>query len=268
MLTSPHDPKAKYFVSLKTRKSRKPDGKFIVEGIHLADEAHKAGLLDKVIYSDRVLRTEEGRDLVGLIASDIQIEQASDKIINFLSDVETPQGIIASARPKTADIGALFEVNDPLIVVACGIQDPGNLGTIIRTADAAGCAGVVVSKGSVDPYNDKVVRSSAGSIFHLNIVKYDDIIELVSALKRRGIRVISSVVGAERSHYEADFRKASAILIGSESQGLPADVRDVSDEFISIPMPGAAESLNAAVSCAVILYEALRQRRSDAGKTG
>ena len=99
--------------------------------------------------------------------------------------METPQGIVASVKPKDSDLGDLFERPDPMIVAACGIQDPGNLGTIIRTADASGCSGVILTAGTVDPYNEKVIRASSGSIFHLNIVKIDDIIDVVSSLKRR-----------------------------------------------------------------------------------
>ena len=266
MLTSAQNPKVKYLASLKSKKNRRPDGKFFIEGLHIVAEALRAGMLERVIYSESALKTAEGKDLVGrLISSDIPIEEASEKVIRSLSDVETPQGIAASARPKVSDIGSLFEDDNPLIVVACGIQDPGNLGTIIRTADAAGASGAVITSGSVDPYNDKAVRASAGSIFHLNTVRFDDIIGLVSALKRRGVRVISTYPGAEKIYYDADFRKPTAVILGNEAQGLPADIEKLSDETVSIPIIGGAESLNAAVSGAVIIYEALRQRRHDAG---
>jgi len=267
MLTSTQNPKVRYFNSLKSKKTRKTAGKFIVEGIHLVDEAMQAGLLDKVIYSENVLKTSEGKNLLGkIISSDIPNEEASEKVIEYLSEVGTPQGVIASVKPKTSDLGSLFEASDPLIVVACGIQDPGNLGTMIRTADATGCSGIILSAGTVDPYNDKVIRSSSGSIFHLNIVKIDDIIELVSALKRRGVRLVSSVVGADKDFFSVDYSGPVAIVIGSESKGISPEIERLSDESVAIPMLGRVESLNAAVSCAIILYEAIRQRRGNAGK--
>jgi TrmH family RNA methyltransferase len=266
MLTSTDNPKVKYFHLLKTNKPRKTAGKFMVEGIHLVSEAIQAGLLDRVLYSEKILETSEGKGLIGkILSSGIPNEEANEKIIRYLSDVETPQGIMASVKPKAVDIGSLFESSDPLIVVACGIQDPGNLGTIIRTADAAGCSGIILTQGTVNPYNDKVIRASSGSIFHLNIVKIDDIIEVVSALKRRVIRVISSAVAAEKEYYSVDYKGPVAVMIGSESKGLPAEIERISDVSVSIPIIGEAESLNAAVSCAIILYEALRQRRTDAG---
>jgi TrmH family RNA methyltransferase len=266
MLTSTDNPKVKYFHSLKTNKPRKTSGKFMVEGIHLVGEAIQSGLLDRVIYSEKILETTDGKGLLGkIISAGIPNEEANDKVIRHLSDVETPQGIIASVKPKAVDIGSLFESPDPLIVVACGIQDPGNLGTIIRTADAAGCSGIILTQGTVNPYNDKVIRASSGSIFHLNIVKIDDIIEVVSALKRRGIKVVSTLVGAEKEYYSVDYSGPVAVIIGSESKGLPAEIERLSDVSVSIPIIGQAESLNAAVSCAIVLYEALRQRRTDAG---
>lgn len=269
MLTSTQNPTVKRFNSLRQKKTRKSSGKFLIEGIHLVSEAMRAGLVERVIYSESVLRTFEGKDLVGrIISSAIPSEEANEKVIRYLSEVETPQGIIASVKPKNPDIGSLFEAADPLIVVACAVQDPGNLGTMIRTADAAGCSGIILSAGTVDPYNDKVIRASSGSIFHLNIVKIDDIIELASALKRRGVRIISTYVGAEKDYFSVDLGGPVAVMIGSESKGLPPDVERLSDESVSIPMVGGAESLNAAVSCAVILYEALRQRRANAGKPG
>jgi TrmH family RNA methyltransferase len=268
MLTSAQNPKVRYFASLKEKKNRRTSGKFIIEGIHLVREALNADLIDKAIYSESIHKTLEGKNLLGkLISSGLPVEEASEKVIRDLSDVETPQGIIASVKPKNSDLGSLFDRPDPMIVAACGIQDPGNLGTIIRTADAVGCSGIILTAGTVDPYNEKVIRASSGSIFHLNIVKIDDIIDMVSALKRRAVRIISTFVGAEKEYFSADLTGPIALIIGSESKGLTAEVERVSDEAVSIPMLGQAESLNAAVSGAVILYEALRQRRLNAGKT-
>ncbi len=267
MLTSTQNPKVHYFVSLKEKKNRRASGKFLIEGIHLVNEALKAGLLERVIYSENIRKTFEGKDLLGrLISSDLPIEEASEKVIKHLSDVETPQGIVASVKPKNSDIGSLFEKQDPLIVAACGIQDPGNLGTIIRTADAAGCSGVILTAGTVDPYNEKVIRASSGSIFHLNIVMIDDIIDMVSALKRRGVRVIATFAGAEKEYFSADLCGPMALMIGSESKGLPPEIERVSDESVSIPMIGEAESLNAAISCAVILYRIGKAKESECRK--
>lgn len=267
MLTSAKNPRVKYFASLKARKKRREEGKFLIEGAHLVAEALANGMLDKVLFSKNLLKTSEGSALLSrIIRAKIPNEEADEKIINHLSDVKTPQGIIASVRPRISDFSSLFEADDPLMVIACGIRDPGNLGTIIRTASAAGCSGIILTGGAVDPYNEKVIRASAGSIFHLNIVKIDGIIDLVSSLKRRGIKVVSSFVDASKQYFEADFSGPTAIIIGNEGQGLPLELEKLSDEAVSIPMAGSTESLNAAVAAAVILYEALRQRWGNAGE--
>jgi len=252
----------KYFRSLKKKKHRKDEGKFIIEGPHLVEEALKEGLLDKAIYSRNFASTLEAKELLKRISDkNIVCVEESAQNISSISSVETPQGIIASAKPNSSDLGSLFEKSDPLIVIAYEIQDPGNLGTIIRTCDAAGCSGLILSKGTVDPYNDKVIRASSGSIFRLNIIKADDIIELISSLKRRGIKVLSAASNAEQSIFNADLSGPTALIIGNEGKGVPGEIEKLSSGTLSIPMEGGTESLNAAVSAAVILYEALRQRR-------
>jgi len=266
MLTSPDNPKIKYFSLLKTKKKRTSSGKFLIEGIHLVSEALRVGQLENVIYCSHLTEKFDGKALLGkVISSNVPHEEVNIKIMKQLSQVESPQGIIAIAKPRRTDLGSLFEIENPSIVIACGIQDPGNLGTIIRTADAAGCSGLVISSGTADPYNEKAIRASSGSIFHLNIVKVDDIIDLITSLKRRGIKVISAVVGADKKYYEIDYKRPFALVIGNEGQGLPEAVEKLSDFSVSIPIMGGAESLNAAVSSAVILYEALKQRQEYAG---
>jgi RNA methyltransferase, TrmH family len=261
MLSSIQNPKVKQFKKLQD-KQNSSQLSFVIEGIHLVQEAFKAGLLENVIYCEKVLKGHEGKELLGkLISSDIDIEEVSESVVRYLSNVEVPQGIVAISKKKTDDMGSLFEGTDPLIVVACGIQDPGNLGTMIRTADGAAAAGLIVTAGAVDPYNDKVVRATAGSLFHLKIIKIDDIIDMIASLKRRGVKIVSTSAEAKKTYFDAELTGPIALLIGNEGRGLGVEVERLSDEVVSIPMPGSSESLNAAVSSAVIIYEALRQRR-------
>jgi len=266
MITSSDSPRFRYFSRLKKKKERLANDMFLVEGVHLVEEALKAGSLDRAIYSSRIKNSQDGRRIIRAITNaGLPCEETADRLISDLSSVEAPQGLIASARPKGSDLGVLFEEPFPLIVIACGIQDPGNLGTIIRTADAAGCSGVIVTHGSVDPYNEKVIRSTAGSIFHLNIIKNDDIIELIPSLKRRGINVIATDADSEKKYFEADLKGKTAVIVGNEGQGLPVEITRLCSETISIPMKGQAESLNAAVAAALVMYESVRQRTTDAG---
>ena len=140
-----------------------------------------------------------------------------------------------------------------------------NLGTIIRTADAVAASGIILSKGTVDSYNSKVLRSSMGSIFHLPVVEVEKTEEAILKLKAEGIKVIATDLRAEMEHFEADYRRPLAILVGNEDRGLPENLLELADERVKIPMPGKAESLNAAMATSIILYEVLRQRRVHAG---
>lgn len=252
----------KRFLRLKLKKHRDSEKAFLIEGIHLVDEALRSGRLREVIYSAGLSKQPEGRELIGkLIASGIDLEEATESVIRRVSDVETPQGIIAVASRDESDLGDLFEHADPLILVASGIQDPGNLGTMIRTAAACGCSGLVMTDNTVDAFNDKTIRASSGAIFRLNLIKFDDIIELISSLKRRGVSVISAFADGKSSLFDRDLKGPLAVIIGSEARGLSEEVRRLT-EPVFIPMAEGTESLNAAVSGAIILYEAVRQRRS------
>jgi RNA methyltransferase, TrmH family len=251
-----------YFNSIKDRKKAGSKKKaFFIEGPHLVEEALLSGVLEKVLYSPKAILSIDGKDLIRRIKhANIPAEETIEAILNSISDVSRHQGIVASAKIKEHEIVSVLGSDDPLILIACAIQDPGNLGTMIRTADAVKASGVVLTSGTVDLYNDKVIRATAGSIFHLNIVKIDDIIEMISSLKRRGVKVFSTSLDAKKSLYEADLKGPTALIIGNEGSGVPLEIEHLCDESIYIPMKGDAESLNAAVSSAVILYEAFRQR--------
>lgn len=265
MITSSDSPRYRYFIKLKKKKERSSKDLFIVEGMHLVEEALKVGSIDRVIFCPALMRDAEGRMLLNdLVRADVPLDETSVTLLKGLSSVESPQGIIASVKARDTDMSSLFDSTLPLIVVACGIQDPGNLGTLIRTADAAGCSGVIVTNGTVDPFNEKVVRSTAGSIFHLNIVKYDDIIELVHSLKRRGIAVIATDAKSEKKYFDIDLKRPTAVIVGNEGQGLSEDIEKLCSESVSIPIIGKAESLNAAIAAALVLYEAVRQRMGNA----
>jgi TrmH family RNA methyltransferase len=155
----------------------------------------------------------------------------------------------------------LLEVQAALILFCIEVQDPGNLGTIIRTADAAGATGVILSRGTVDLFNSKVVRASMGSIFHLPIVRIKELVETLDKLKKNQLRIVAADHRASQDYHQADLSGPAAILVGNEGAGLPNEVLRLADETVKIPMPGQAESLNVGVASGIILYEALRQRQ-------
>jgi TrmH family RNA methyltransferase len=194
----------------------------------------------------------------------IRVYNLADSLFESVSDTVNPQGILAVLGMKRV----LLEdaaLNEGILVILDGIRDPGNMGTIIRTADAAGCAGVVITDGCVDLFNPKVLRSTMGSIFHLPVLHCGNTKKAADICRMKGYTVYASQTEGAVSIYEADLSGNAAFVIGSEAEGVSGEVLDSSDVLIRIPMSGRAESLNAAVAAAVIIYEAVRQKGKAAG---
>ena len=239
---------------LEKRSARRKSGQFVVEGPHLVEEAAAAGQVDFVVYAKQSALVPK-LEKVG-----VTCYKVSNKEFSPLSEVENPQGILAVARLNPGSLSEIEEKDRALIVVAIEVQDPGNLGTIIRSADAVGATGVIVSRGSVDPYNSKVVRATMGSIFHLPIIESDDIEVTLGSLRQNKIAIVAADVKGRQDYFQADFSRPVAILVGNEAAGLGDEIVEHSDQVVKIPMPGKAESLNVGVATSLLLYEALRQR--------
>ena len=237
---------------IKQRKVRRATEQFVVEGPHLVFEAKKQ--IDFVVYADDLQLVNQ------LEQEKIQCIRVTKQEFAELSEVEAPQWILAVCQMKSFELDALLRHKKPLIVFCVGIQDPGNLGTIIRTADAVGANGIILSKGTVDLFNPKVIRANMGSMFHLPIVIDLPVAETIKTLQTKGLSCVATASSGEKDYFALEYGQPTAILIGNEGAGLYDDVIKLCDEVVRIPMPGKAESLNAAVSTAVVMYEALRQR--------
>jgi TrmH family RNA methyltransferase len=237
---------------LEKRRARRKEECFVVEGPHLVEEA--AGQIKFAIYAERLTILAKLEEL------GVECLKVSKKQFAEISEVEAPQGILAVVKQSKFELKDILKSSNPLIVFCVEVQDPGNLGTIIRTADAVGAAGVILSKGTVDLYNSKVIRSTMGSLFHLPIVEVDDAAKTIEQLKKKQIRIIAADINSPDDYFAAEMAGPSAILVGNEGAGLPKEIVELSDLAVKIPMPGRAESLNVGVSTAVLLYEALRQR--------
>jgi len=191
-----------------------------------------------------------------------RVRTFADALLESLAEVETSQGVIALAEPVHFDADAVF-AGTPLVLACCGVQDPGNLGALLRTAEAAGATGALLSEGSADPYSWKALRGSMGSAFrlpHLRGVPFD---ELLALLKRRGVRAIAADARAERRYDEIDWRGPAALLVGAEGAGLPGELLRAADERVAIPLRPPVESLNVGVAAGVLLFAAALQRRRD-----
>lgn len=202
-------------------------------------------------------------------AAGIPVLPVTPEALAALADAETPQGVIAVARRPRADLAALLDAAT-LLVVLDGVADPGNVGTVIRTADAAGADGVVLTAGSVDPTNAKAIRASAGSLFHLPVIDGVDVEQIVAGCRAAGLRLVAAAADAAAPYHGLCLTEPIAIVFGSEAHGLSGDFARRVDQTVSVPMKrsarsgyrGHAESLNLATTAAVMLFEIARQRYS------
>lgn len=240
--------------SLFRKKNRDKTGLYLVEGINMVAE-----ILDNkldyraLIYSDKLREIQGGEEVYRALSGREDVYQVTNEIFQDLSDTLTPQGVLGICRKKDYDLGDIGAGNTSYIFLD-GLQDPGNMGTIIRTAEAFGLGGIILNKGSVDPYNPKVVRATMGSIFRLPIYYVDDPKSDLARLKERGFRVLATSLESSNSIRQVDFRK-TIIVIGNESLGVSDDLYDLADQRIKIEMLGKSESLNAAVAASIIMYE-------------
>jgi TrmH family RNA methyltransferase len=189
-----------------------------------------------------------------------EIVDVSGTVLNALSPVNSPTGVVASARRPSVDGNAILDPPPALVLAAIGLQDPGNAGAIIRSAAAAGATGVVLDESSADPWGWKALRASMGSAFHLPVLRSRAVASLVTEWRKAGVRIAATVPRGGTSMHDVDFTKPTALLLGSEGAGLPTALVEAADVRVTIPMRGGIESLNAAVAAAVLLYEAQRQR--------
>ncbi|WP_094606201.1 23S rRNA (uridine(2479)-2'-O)-methyltransferase [Sporomusa silvacetica DSM 10669] len=254
----------KEIASLHQRKYRDRLGMFLAEGVRLVEEcANAAWPVKMCIYTEEAAARERAKAVIErLSAADCRMVVVSEDIYNKISDTEQPQGIMVVLKKRQFSIEQLLLRQDklPLLVVLDGVQDPGNAGTIIRTADAAGCTGVIALKGSADIYAGKTVRATMGSLFHLPVMEGLSSAELIQSLKQADIKLLATCLQQSDVYYHANFNHPVAIVLGNEGQGISPEFISAADACLNIPLVGHAESLNVAVAAGVILYEAVRQR--------
>lgn len=262
MITSTSSSQVKHVISLLFKaKERKKNNEYVVEGIRMVSEA-PADLLVKIYMSERFQNnnSEYVKELVkkqGI--SDDSIEIVADNVFDRMSQTQTPQGIMAVVRMKDNSLSDMLSGN-PLLILVENLQDPGNLGTIIRMGEGAGVTGVIMSPNTVDIYNPKTIRSTMGSIFRVPFIYVQDFGEAVSECQKSGVKVYAAHLDGKNTYLGEDYSTPTAFLIGNEGNGLTDDITKQADTLIRIPMEGEVESLNAAIACTILTYEAVRQR--------
>jgi TrmH family RNA methyltransferase len=244
---------------------RTEDGSCAIEGLRIVEEATRSGLRFRAVFFKESAQNLAER-LLPQIGANVDTLLLPDKLFDGTVPSETPQGVAALVRLKEfslADILERLQVG-PIIVLA-GLQDPGNLGTILRSAEAFGSAGVVIGEGTVSPFNSKVIRASAGSIFRLPVVMAKaagSLADMSTKLRGQNVRLIATSSHKGTPLEQANLTRPSAVFIGSEGSGLPRALLAQADELIAIPHMPQVESLNAGVAGSIVLYEAARQRRT------
>ncbi len=255
MITSTGNSQVKNIINLlKKSGERRRCGLFAAEGLKMFMEIPKERIV-KIYASESFAYANKE------LLSSYAFEMVSDRVYGQMSDTKTPQGILAVANMLEYTIDDIIPAERvPLILMLENIQDPGNLGTMMRTAEGAGATGIIMSGDTVDIYNPKTIRSTMGSLFRMPFMYSDNICKTADILRERGVRLYAAHLDGDNNYFEEDMTAPTAIMIGNEGNGLSEKLADKADRLIKIPMSGSLESLNAAVSSAVIMYEAYRQR--------
>lgn len=281
MITSLSNARVREIIQLeKKKKCRYSSLSFVSEGIRMVLET-PGELLEELYISESFYRNPGHMEKLSAYFSDradlsnlrnldqMQIDQCSlvlvsDEVMQKMADTEHPQGILSVTAMPSYSIEDLFSCDHPMFLLPEDIQDPGNLGTMFRTAEGAGANGLILGPGCTDPFQPKVVRSTMGSLFRMPFIAIqseENWYELLLNLKKRGVRLFAAWLPGSVSYDDADYRGSTGFLIGNEGRGLKEKTAEISDQKIRIPMEGKLESLNAAMSAGILMYEAKRQRR-------
>jgi TrmH family RNA methyltransferase len=243
-------------IKLHRHVGRRRAASFLAEGPNLVEAALRRGLVSEVFA------TESASERFGAMLTDVPVHLVTERAAKALSDTVTPVGLVAVCSVPEVTLDDVLADTPRLVAVAVEISEPGNAGTLIRIADAMGADAVVLAGHSVDPYNGKCLRASAGSIFSIPVVSEGDAAQAVTALSGAGLQVLATTVDGEVSLDEADLSQPTAWLFGPEAHGLPSELARIATRRVHIPMPGSAESLNVASAASICLYLSARAHRT------
>lgn len=240
----------------KKARKRREEGLFIVEGIRMVQEVPRDRV--EAVYASDSFLAQGGEEKL----RDLSYTQVSDQAFKAMTDTQTPQGVLAVVRAVSYTEEDLLRAEKPLLMILENLQDPGNLGTILRAGEGAGVTGVIVTRETVDVFNPKVIRSTMGSIYRMPFVVTEDLSETLKKCKAAGIRTCAAHLKGTNNYEQGDYTGATAFLIGNEAAGLTDATAEACDLLVKIPMAGQVESLNAAIAATILMYETARQRRN------
>lgn len=254
VITSKDNEIVKHIRKLRDKKSRDEFGEFVIEGVKMIEEAvREKAKIKMVVVCEETSQDPIQKDVLYKIAKE-KLVYVNSKVFKMLTDVTTPQGILAVVEKNNQNE---IDFSKDLYLVLDNIQDPGNMGTILRTADSIALTQIIVPKGNADPYNPKVVRSTMGAIFRVNVIEVEDLAKTIKEMKKHKLQIFATDLATNDTIYDVNYKK-SVIVIGNEGNGVSKEILELADKRIKIPMPGKTESLNAAVATGIILYNAIR----------
>lgn len=258
MITSTSNAQIKELTALlKKSKERKEKKAFVIEGKKMFDEiCPDKSRVVKAYFSESYVKEQyEGKEL-----PDIPCEIVADSVFDAMAETVTPQGVLAIVKMPEYSLEDMIADAGTLVLLE-NLRDPGNLGTIIRTAEAAGVSGIILSKESVDIYNPKVIRSTMGAVYRVPFLYAENFTELLHHLRKQEVRLLAAHLKGRKTFDKADYSGKIGILIGNEANGLSEEVSELANEKVLIPMAGSVESLNAAIAAALLMYEAFRNQK-------
>lgn len=262
MISSISNQKVKQLVQWQNKaRERRRSGVFLAEGFKMYEEA-PLELVKEVYLSEEAKRKACADKAVWGKLLQTGYETVTSEVFSRISDTRTPQGILTVLRRPEYCLEELLRTPDPLFVVLEDIQDPGNLGTIIRTAEGAGVTGIIMNDHTVDIFNPKTIRSTMGSVYRVPFIIIEEIEIAIKSLHNAGVRSFAAHLEGENYYDDCQFSGPTAFLIGNEGNGLRKATADLADAYVKIPMEGQVESLNAAIAASLLIYEAHRQRSS------
>lgn len=266
MITSSANSRVKQVIQWQTKaKERKKAGVFLTEGFKMYEEAPLESILEVYVAESALASLEKIDAKEEKMAEKLKktgYEVVADSLFKKMADTQTPQGILCVVKQPEYRLEEILKQDRPLLMILENLQDPGNLGTIIRTGEGAGVTGVIMTAKTVDIFNPKVIRATMGSVFRVPFLYVEDMEDTLKKLKEKGIRTYAAHL-AGREYYDSfSFTGGTAFLIGNEGNGLEKKTADLADSYLKIPMEGKVESLNAAIAASLLMYEAQRQRRN------
>ena len=263
MITSNKNPEIKFLKSLELKKYRERERVFVIEGVRIIEDALNDGAeFVKVFHAPMLLGNTRGMELLHILRSTgVEETLLEDRLFTEVSGTEAPQGLLAVLKQPDYALHDLFAQKSlyPHIILLNSLQDPGNLGTILRTAACAGWAGAVLTKGTVDLYNSKSLRATMGALHKLPICRIEETVELFALARTQGYRIVCADVSGAKWHFQTDFTRPVLLVVGNEGNGIEEDILQSADELVKIPMAPGAESLNVAIATGVLIFEGVRQ---------